>query len=67
MITKKVTSGKIHKFQHGILFKYCLLRCYLVPGQPVKVNLQTFGKSARLTWNPPLDPNGYIEGYTVYW
>ena len=37
------------------------------PGAPVNVQLQVFGHSVHLSWNPPLEPNGYIEQYDIEW
>ena len=44
-----------------------LIIILLVPGKPFNVVLQIFGRSAKLTWNPPMYPNGFIEEYTVIW
>lgn len=39
----------------------------LVPGYVSDVHLQIYGRSVHINWNPPLNPNGYIESYEIRW
>lgn len=39
----------------------------VVPGVPLNVQLVVYGRSAHISWNPPLNPNGYIEQYEISW
>ena len=34
---------------------------------PSNVKFQIYGRSAHISWNPPLEPNGYIEQYEISW
>ena len=38
-----------------------------VSGPPSNVELKVYGRSAHLSWNPPVEPNAYIEQYDIYW
>ena len=31
------------------------------------MKLQVYGESVHISWNPPLEPNGYIEQYDISW
>ncbi|XP_047146188.2 fibronectin type III domain-containing protein isoform X1 [Hydra vulgaris] len=38
-----------------------------VPDAPYGVQFRVFGRSAHISWQPPLNPNGYIEQYEITW
>lgn len=38
-----------------------------IPGYVSDVHLQIYGRSVHINWNPPLNPNGYIESYEIRW
>jgi sortilin-related receptor len=63
-------GGKFVKY-HFILMKFSIFNfqsSLLVPNAPINVSTsQINGSRVQVSWMPPEKPNGYLEGYSVYY